>query len=344
MLLPIVDIAALPDSAWLVLSADGLLSQWQPLSGEVSSSIRLHFDHVPLPDAAETEAGPKPHPHEAWPRLHASQCGRWAAIVQDRGRHGVVLKTADGAPQLVLDGGDYCAWTVPFALAFSEHRGRPVVIHRSHWNRLDVTDLTTCQLLTARELPDRSRQDRDREHDLDYFHGALYPSPDGSFLYDDGWVWQPFGYPVVWSMAAWLESNVYESEDGPTLAAYSSMEEWDGPVVWIRGDRLAHRDAGDDEDPACVFILDPTATEPGRGGHPRMKTVCQLPDLGPGPYFTDGEHLLVTAESGLRGYDIGSGEQLFAVDGFRPTRQDPHTRTLIQIDGGTAYAWTPAAG
>lgn len=341
-LIPIVDLAALPDSAWLVLSAGGLLSRWDPLTGEVSSSTGLQSDHMPLPDVAATETGPQTS--RPWPRLHASRCGRWAAVVQDRGQHGVVFETAGGLPQLVLDGGEYCAWTVPFSLAFSEHRGRPIVIHRGDWNRLDVTDLTTLQLLTARDLPDRSQEEHSPEHDLDYFHGALYPSPDGSLVYDDGWVWQPLGVPAVWSMAAWLDDNVYESEDGPTLTYYSAMEEWNEPVAWIRGDRLALRDAGGPDQPAGVLILDPTATEPGYRGYPRMKTVTTLPDLGGGPYFSDGEHLLVTAEAGLCGYDIDSGEQLFVVDGFRPTRQDPHTGTLIQIDGATAYVWTPSAG
>jgi hypothetical protein len=346
-LTPIVDLAAVPGpgggtaSAWLVLSAGGVLSAWQPDTGEVVARARLTFDQLPLPDAAQTQAGPERH--EPWPRLHASRCGTWAAVVQDHGQHGVVVETAGGAPVLILDGGDYNAWTVPFALAFSEHRGTPIVIHRSDWNRLDVTDLTTGRLLTARELPDRSVADHDPEHDLDYFHGALHLSPDGTRVYDDGWVWQPLGVPTVWSVDAWLDGNVFESEDGPTIVHNPDMEEWNEPLVWIRDDRLAHHDVGDPTRPAGVYILDPTATEPGYRGHPKIKIVATLPDLGAGPYFTDGEHLLIVGEAGLRAYGIDSGEELFLLEEFRPGHQDPHTGTLIEIDGATARVWTPAS-
>ena len=114
------------------------------------------------------------------------------------------------------------------------------------------------------------------------------------------------------------------------------------PVVWIRDDRLAHRDAGEGAlRPPGIVILDPTATEPGYRGHPRIKAVTTLPDLAVGRYFTDGERLLISTETGLRGYSIESGEQEFALDGFRPTHQDPHTGTLIHIDGAAAYTWTP---
>lgn len=343
---PIVDLAAVPSPAgaagvrWLVLSADGVLSVWQPVTGEVTSEVRLRFDHLRLPDVVGAEAGPKAL--QPWPRLHVSRCGTWAAVVQDRGRYGAVVETAGGSPRLMLDGGDYHPETVPFALAFAEHGGRTVVVHRSAWNRLDVTDPATGELLTARELADASAEDP--EHYLDYFHGALYLSPDGTRLYDDGWVWQPLGVPAVWSLNAWLDGNPYESEDGPTLIYNPDFEEWNEPVVWIREDRLAHRDAGEGPHrPPAIVILDPTATQPGYGGHLRIKTVRTLPDLAAGQYFTDGEHLLISTEAGLNAYDIDTGEQQFVIEGFRPTRQDPHTGTLIQIDGALAYTWTPAA-
>jgi hypothetical protein len=48
------------------------------------------------------------------------------------------------------DGGNYYAETVPFSFAFAVVRGREVAIHRTAWNRLDVSDPSTGKLLTAR--------------------------------------------------------------------------------------------------------------------------------------------------------------------------------------------------
>jgi hypothetical protein len=51
---------------------------------------------------------------------------------------------------MTLDNGGSHAETVPFSLAFACHRGQDVVIHRTAWNRLDVSDPATGRLLTAR--------------------------------------------------------------------------------------------------------------------------------------------------------------------------------------------------
>ncbi|MFD8483636.1 hypothetical protein [Kitasatospora sp. NPDC059673] len=60
-----------------------------------------------------------------------------------------------------------------------------------------------------------------------------------------------------------------------------------------------------------------------------------------GFFFTDGEHLLIADETGLQAVDITSGQQVFAIDGFRPARQDRHTGTLIQVGSTKARLWTP---
>ncbi|MGW5001490.1 hypothetical protein ACWEP8_27885 [Streptomyces hydrogenans] len=58
-------------------------------------------------------------------------------------------------------------------------------------------------------------------------------------------------------------------------------------------------------------------------------------------FFTDGEHLLIADETGLQGVDITGGQQVFTIEGFRPTRQDRHTGTLIQVGSAHARLWTP---
>ncbi|MFE7563827.1 hypothetical protein [Kitasatospora sp. NPDC057500] len=332
---PVVDVAALPavlgdaGPAWLVLSEDGRLARWTPTSGEVQEVARYREERP----ASEFGGGVRL-------RLHVSRCGRWAAVVQDRGRYGTVVDLTTGSPALKLDGGDYCCGTVPFALAFAEHGGRPVVVHRTDWNRLDVTDLVSGEVLTARDSPDGDEEE-DAEYDLDYFHGALALSPDGTRVYDGGWVWQPWGMPAVWSLTAWLRDNPYESEGGPSHAVYPEVSEWNRPVVWIDDGRIAVHDPGD-AGSGTIHVLDPASVELRSPGVRWIKAVATFPwpvgDLG---FFTDGEHLLIADEAGLQGVDITSGQRVFAIDGFRPVRQDRHTGTLIQVGSASARLWTP---
>ncbi|MFF0294534.1 hypothetical protein ACFYST_15330 [Kitasatospora sp. NPDC004614] len=330
VLRPVVDVAALPagpggaGAAWLVLSGGGRLARWWPATGEVRDVARYREEGP----ASECGDGVRL-------RLHVSRCGRWAAVVQDRGRYGVVVDLATGSPALGLDGGDYCCETVPFALAFAEYGGRPVVVHRTDWNRLDVTDLASGEVLTARHGPDGDGEGA--ELDFDYFHGALSLSPDGSRLYDGGWVWHPWGMPAVWSLTAWLHDNPRESEDGPSHAVYPEVSEWDGPMVWIDDRRIAVFDRN-----GAVHVLDPASVELRSPGIRWIKAVATFPwPVGDFGFFTDGEHLLIADEAGLRGVDITGGRQVFAIDGFRPTRQDRHTGTLIQVGGADARLWTP---
>lgn len=334
VLRPVVDLAAVPaapgdaGAAWLVLTEGGRLARWTPTTGEVRDVAR-HREERPASE----------HGGDVRLRLHVSRCGRWAAVVQDRGRYGTVVDLSTGSTALILDGGDYCCETVPFALAFAEDDGRPVVVHRTDWNRLDVTDLASGELLTARDTA--AGGEEGTEHDHDYFHGGLSLSPDGTRVYDGGWVWQPWGMPAVWSLTAWLHDNPYESEDGPSHAVYSEVSEWNWPAVWIHDQRIAVYDR-DDAGNGTVHILDPTSIELRSPDVRLINAVTTFPwpvdDLA---FFTDGEHLLIADEAGLQGVDITSGQQVFTIDGFRPTRQDPHTGTLIQVDSAKARSWTP---
>ncbi|AUY53483.1 hypothetical protein EH183_36595 [Streptomyces sp. CB01881] len=126
-------------------------------------------------------------------RLYVSRDGRFAAVVNDFGRHGQVVDLDSGEVTLSLDGGFRHAYTVPFSFAFTEEGGRTLAVHRTGWNRLDLSDALSGELLTA----------RDPGHRLDYFHGALSVSPQGTRIADDGWVWHPLGVPSVWNLRSW---------------------------------------------------------------------------------------------------------------------------------------------
>jgi hypothetical protein len=136
-------------------------------------------------------------------RLHASPGGAFAAIVNDYGRYGSIIDLRSGQVTLALDGGNYHPETVPISFAFAQVKGWVVAIHRTAWNRLDISDPSTGSLLTARSPTSYQRGEDRPAHYLDYFHGALHISPNSVRIVDDGWVWHPVGIPTTWSLEQW---------------------------------------------------------------------------------------------------------------------------------------------
>lgn len=127
--------------AWLILGEEDVLSSWNPDRAGVETLMS-----VPIGKGTRRGASANiRHP------LHVSRCGRFVAVVDDYGSGVPVVDLSTGRATMTLNGGDYCAHVVPFALAFAEHDGVPVVIHRTAWNRLDVSDPATGRLLTERE-------------------------------------------------------------------------------------------------------------------------------------------------------------------------------------------------
>ncbi|BCY06712.1 hypothetical protein [Actinoplanes sp. L3-i22] len=270
------------------------------------------------------------------PRLHAGPAGTFAAVVEDYGRYGTVVDLRTGRVTMELDGEDYCAEHMPFGFVLTERAGRTLAVHRTAWNRLDVSDAATGELLTPRVI---GRE----EHDLDYFHGALYLSPDGSRLLDDGWAWHPVGIPAVWSLADWLGGNPYESEDGPSrLDVCTRTYYWNHAMTWIGDDLVAIEGIGEDDDAmtpgARIFDITRRAVPEG-WSVPAAVEIATIP--GPsGRYFSDGRRLFSSDEAGLRAWDPRTGELLGAEPDFRPTHHDPANRMLLRLDGDRVHGAT----
>lgn len=299
------DLAPVGRSRWLVLGRDGRVGRWDPWSG----------NYVDLMDST-VDAQERPR------RLHADPGGRYAAVVQDFGRSGAVLDLDGARVTMRLGGGDYHPDKVPFSLVFAEHDGQPVVVHRTDWNRLDVSRAATGELLTARPTPEYPEGGPAPDHYLDYFHGGLHLSPGGRWLLDDGWVWQPLGAPAVWSLPAWLGGNVWESEDGPSLAWAPLNDTWNVGMTWIDDDRfaVAWSDGG-------TRVFDTTGTQ-----------VTQIPGAG-GRLFSDGRVLFGVDTTGLTAWDPASGEKLWAEPGFSPSHQHRTGDCLLELGPDHARAW-----
>ncbi|OWR30862.1 hypothetical protein CDO73_09750 [Saccharibacillus sp. O23] len=177
---------------------------------------------------------------------------------------------------LKLDRGDYYTDKSRFPLAFAELDDRTLLIHGSDWNRVELTELPSLRPLAERAFPGRDEAGESDESveaaefdnlveatgpeeaettvsdaqadvgesgipplpELNYFHGGLLTSPDGSRIADTGWVWQPVGLIGAWSLREWL-NDPWASENGESLKHFFQSEDWDLPAAWIDNERLA---------------------------------------------------------------------------------------------------------
>ena len=75
-----------------------------------------------------------------------------------------------GAVTMPLDRGDYRVEHASFPLAFFEQAGRPLLVHATAWNRLDISDPVNWAV-TDRAFGAPPPGMALPEHDLNYFHG-----------------------------------------------------------------------------------------------------------------------------------------------------------------------------
>jgi len=310
-------------STWLILTVDGRVAEVEP--DEQRYTVLAAVDLL-------AEAG-----HQPWMgrvlrhRLHASACGRFAAIVNDYGRFGrVVDLDRSGATTLLLDGGTHHPDTVPYSVTFAQHGGRPIVVHRTAWNRLDVSDPESGRLLTARTHEPPNPDERP-PHALDYFHGRLHCSPKGCWLADDGWVWSPVGLPVVWDLDRWLRTNVWESEDGPSRHRLCQRAyHWDIPMCFMTDNLLAVSGIGFDDEAMLAGVRVFSAAS----GHEITAFA------GPtGELFSDGHRLYPAEPGGLEIWDPVTGHRTGAVPGFVPTCHHRRAGELATAANGVMRRW-----
>ncbi|WP_327003963.1 hypothetical protein OHA72_54425 [Dactylosporangium sp. NBC_01737] len=312
----VTDVAAMTAGGtpmWLLLSEGGQVGRWHVESDDYQ---RLAVASVPPEAERDRWADRVPRP-----RLHASADGRFAAVVNDYGRLGQVLDLRTGEVTMTLDNTGDEEETVPFSLAFLEHAGRTVVVHRTAWNRLDASVAATGEPLTARP-GDPS----------DHFHGALYVSPDGRRILDDGWIWHPVGVVTVSGVQRWLARD-----EDPALHVCSRDYYWDHAMTWIDETRVAVEGIGDDDNRmrpgARVFDTGRTAvTAPFPAPH--AVEVATIP--GPaGRFFSDGAVLYSADGDGLHSWDPAGGERLGTVPGFTPTHHHRPAGRFLELRDGS---------
>jgi hypothetical protein len=192
--------------------------------------------------------------------LHVSTDARFAAVANPHGTRGAIVELATGRVTMPIERENYHAEHSEFPLAFVSRGGRTLIVHSPAWNRLDISDAATGELLTRRDSPESRRGERSA-HYLDYFHCSLAVSPHHHRIADAGWVWAPMGVVVAWSLDDWLDINVWESEDGPSRSSFCARDyHWNGPMCWLDDRRLAVWGYGADDEwlVAGVVIVDAT--------------------------------------------------------------------------------------
>jgi hypothetical protein len=319
----IVPVNGQEGSVWLLLADDGAIGRF-----DADHATYEVLARCTVPDEPDSQpwAG-----HRLRRRLHGSADGRYAAVVNDFGRYGQVLDLVTGVVTAELHGGSYHHETVPFSAAFVEHRGRTLVIHRTEWNRLDISDPATGQVLTARPQPVYQAGVEWPDHYLDYFHGTIVVSPGGRRIADDGWVWSPVGMPTVWELRAWLEDNVWESEEGASWYRLCQRAyRWNSPMCWLDDERVVVSGIGGDDD----AMLDGV----------RIFTAATGTEVGsfPGPtgdLFADPARLYAAAPDGLQLWDPVTGHRTGIVQGFVPTRHHTGAGELAAVDNGDLQRW-----
>ncbi len=263
--------------------------------------------------------------------MHVSPQGDFATIIsagrttvdQKAWNHGVVIRLADGRSTMVLDRGDYHTEQSDFSCAYFVAQDRTLMVHATDWNRLDISDPDTGEVLTQRDPKKRPEEAwRFNRNNATEFSGQLIVSPNQQWIVDSGWVWHPVGVVSRWDLQHWLHKNVWESDNGPSkLSLIQRAYFWDGPICWVDNNTLCVWGLGDDEDnllPAALIIDIQTG---------------ELKDWFPGPemgLFVFDEYLYtVDKDDALSVWDIDSGTRIHYEPDFSPVAYDPDSKKFL---------------
>jgi hypothetical protein len=321
------------ENAVLLLLADGSLARFDIDSGELDTLA--HAKLLPLAPDPDSDGS-------AWTpsfSLRTSPSGRYASVAVDHTRKGaLVLDLTTGLTALTLSEPEPDnPETVPFSICFISHDGRELVVHRTEWNRLDISDPGTGELLPARESPRHDDPSPD-SHYLEFYHGRLTPNSRGNLILDDGWVWHPFGWVYTIDAERWLGVNIWESEDVVRTSGLIDREDWNLGDCWIDDRRVAIRAVGENsDDPATkafdgarIFDVDKPDNPP------------QLIAGARGRFLSDGSHLFAVHDGATDIWSIDDAPEIQGtIETFEPTFVIPSRPALVQVNGTELVVWKP---
>jgi hypothetical protein len=312
-------------SCWLALSSLGDLLR---LDFEAASATTVA--HLPSSEIELT----------AQLDLQVTPDGKFVAVANTGGNHGVVLNLVSGQQTMRLKRDGYHSNVSPFPLAFFSSNGKSLLIHGTEWNRLDISDPATGTLLTPRKTLTYHSSKQPPPHYLDYFHGRLAVSPNSEWVADDGWVWHPVGSLTSWRLSRWLSENPWESEDGPSKRELCwRYYFWGGPFCWVGDQTLAIWGYGNDDDsliPAVRLIDVETGKELSWfagveiAENPEKNWTMKL--INPMGWLSVDRYLFACSEqSGFSVWNVERGTRLMQDQSFHPLRYHPCTKEFLSF-------------
>ncbi|HEX6684404.1 MAG TPA: hypothetical protein VF062_16500 [Candidatus Limnocylindrales bacterium] len=156
-------------------------------------------------------------------------------------------------------------------------------------------------------------------------------SPGGHHIADDGWFWSPVGVPTTWDIRAWLNHNVWESEDGNSLRPLCQrLYHWNSPICWLDDERVVVSGIGDDDEAMLAGVRIFNAA-----------TGNELTSFaGPtGALFADAARLYAAAPAGLELWDPATGHRTGTILGFVPTHHHVGAGELAAVGGKALRRW-----
>ena len=161
----------------------------------------------------------------------------YICVTERYGVNASVINISSGQA-LNLKRKDYHSDVSSYSIGFLEREGRVLLIHQTEWNRLDITDLETGELLTEREVVLREANEKgafkkwEKKNYIDYFHSLLHVSPDYKHFLSNGWIWQPFDNIVCFETERFLK----EYEPSVKSIMYHRGYAWDRPCTFVGSD------------------------------------------------------------------------------------------------------------
>jgi hypothetical protein len=262
--------------------------------------------------------------------IHVSSDNKIAAIVNKYGLNGVVMDLEQGSILLKLVRGEYHHEHCTFPIAFFERKNQTYLIHGTDWNRLDITNPRTGEVISDRIAPVYV-DGKSEEHYLDYFHSNIILSPDQNWIVNNGWIWHPFGDFTALSIDNWLE-NVWESEDGASKKSlWWGMDGWNNSICWLDHSTVAilgkyEYDLHDEEEIIINAYVDTVRifnVETGK----QIKWI-----LGPrGQLVYDKLLYAYSKGEGFSAWDIESGAKLLHESDFCPMLYHPSAKRFLTL-------------
>ncbi|MCL1913565.1 MAG: hypothetical protein FWG10_06775 [Eubacteriaceae bacterium] len=130
-----------------------------------------------------------------------------------------------------------------YSIGFLECSGRTLLLYQTQYNRLDIIDLSTWQLITPRsvyygwtgEMYFNGRRLRKRIAGVNYInyrHSLLSISPDSKSFLSNGWGVPPEDNILFFETSLFLK----DFEPSRKLLGYSGREVWDRPCTFVGND------------------------------------------------------------------------------------------------------------